>query len=104
VRTLIKNDFDKLFEEYDLILSPTAPSVAFKAGAKEDPMAMYLIDIYTVPVNLCGLPAISVPCGVGEADMPLGLQLIGKPLAEKTVLSAAYNYEQARGSFALPTL
>lgn len=104
VRTLIKNDFDKLFEKYDLILSPTAPSVAFKAGSKQDPMAMYLIDIYTVPINLCGLPAVSVPSGTGEANMPLGLQLIAKPLNEKIILNAGHKYEQARGAFALPKL
>jgi aspartyl-tRNA(Asn)/glutamyl-tRNA(Gln) amidotransferase subunit A len=104
VRTLIKNDVDRLFEKYDVILSPTAPSVAFKAGEKEDPMAMYLIDIYTVPINLCGLPAVSIPCGVGEGGMPLGMQLIGKPLDEATILRAGSNFEKARGAFALPRL
>ena len=104
VRTLIKNDVDRLFEKYDVILSPTAPSVAFKAGEKEDPMAMYLIDIYTVPINLCGLPAVSIPCGTGEGGMPLGMQLIGKPLDEATILRAGANFEKARGAFALPTL
>ncbi len=104
VRTLIKNDVDRLFEKYDVILSPTAPSVAFKAGEKEDPMAMYLIDIYTVPINLCGLPAVSIPCGVGEGGMPLGMQLIGKPLDEATILRAGNNFEKARGAFALPRL
>ncbi len=104
VRTLIKNDFDRLFEKYDVILSPTAPSVAFKAGEKEDPMAMYLIDIYTVPINLCGLPAVSIPCGTGEGGMPLGMQLIGKPLDESTILKAGHNFEKARGAFALPRL
>jgi len=103
-RTLIKRDFDKLFETYDLILSPTAPSVAFKAGEKEDPMAMYMIDIYTVPINLCGLPAVSIPCGTGESGMPIGMQLIGKPLSEKTILNAGYQFEQARGAFASPKL
>ena len=104
VRTLIKHDFDRLFEKYDLILSPTAPSVAFKTGEKEDPMAMYMIDIYTVPINLCGLPAVSIPCGMGEQGMPIGMQLIGKPLSEQTILNAGHQYEQARGAFAPPAL
>jgi len=104
VRTLIKNDFDRLFEKYDIILSPTAPAAAFKAGEKEDPMAMYLIDIYTVPINLCGLPAVSIPCGVDSQGLPLGIQLIGKPLNEDFILKAGHSYETARGAFALPTL
>ncbi len=104
VRTLIKRDFDRLFEKYDLILSPTAPSVAFKTGEKEDPMAMYMIDIYTVPINLCGLPAVSIPCGTGAEGMPIGMQLIGQPLSEQTILNAGHQYEQARGAFAPPAL
>jgi len=104
IRTLIKQDFDNLFEKYDLILSPTAPSVAFKAGEKEDPMAMYMIDIYTVPINIAGLPAISIPSGLNTEGMPIGLQLIGKPLSEKTILNAGHRFEQARGDFPLPKL
>jgi len=101
VRTLIKQDFDKLFEKYDLILSPTTPAVAFKAGEKEDPMAMYMTDIYTVPINIAGLPAISIPCGMSNENMPIGMQLIGKPLSEKTILNAGHVFEQSRGIFPL---
>jgi aspartyl-tRNA(Asn)/glutamyl-tRNA(Gln) amidotransferase subunit A len=104
VRTLIKQDFDNIFEKYDLILSPTTPAVAFKAGEKEDPMAMYMTDIYTVPINIAGLPAISIPCGMSSENMPIGMQLIGKPLSEKTILNAGHIYEQARGSFPLAKL
>lgn len=95
VRTLIKQDFDKLFSRYDLILSPTAPSPAFELGDKSDPMEMYLTDIYTVPVNTAGLTAISVPCAMSSKKMPIGMQLIAKPLGEKTMLRAAYALEKA---------
>lgn len=94
VRTLIKQDFDRAFEQYDLLVSPTAPNVAFKFGEKEDPLAMYLTDVCTVPVNLAGLPGISIPCGFAQG-MPVGLQMIGRPFAEGTLLQAAYAYEQS---------
>jgi len=98
VRRLIKNDFDNVFNEVDTILTPTAPSSAFKIGDKrEDPIAMYLNDVFTVPVNLAGLPAISLPGGLDEAGLPLGLQLIGKPFDEQTVLNAAYALEEKIG-------
>jgi len=98
VRRLIKNDFDNVFNEVDTILTPTAPSSAFKIGNKrEDPIAMYLNDVFTVPVNLAGLPAISLPGGLDEAGLPLGLQLIGKPFDEQTVLNAAYALEEKIG-------
>ncbi|BCJ87108.1 Asp-tRNA(Asn)/Glu-tRNA(Gln) amidotransferase subunit GatA [Effusibacillus dendaii] len=94
VRTLIKQDFDRVFEKFDVIVSPTAPTVAFKAGEQtEDPMTMYLNDIYTIPVNLAGLPGISVPCGLADG-MPVGLQIIGKAFAESTILQTAHAYEQ----------
>lgn len=93
VRTLIKQDFDRAFEQYDLLVSPTAPNVAFKFGEKEDPLAMYLTEVCTIPVNLAGLPGISIPCGFAQG-MPVGLQLIGRPFAEGTLLQAAYAYEQ----------
>jgi len=94
VRTLIKADFDKAFEHCDALLSPTAPTVAFRVGSKTaDPLAMYLSDIATIPVNLAGLPAVSLPCGfVGK--LPVGLQIIGRPFAEETILRAAFAYEQ----------
>ncbi len=97
VRTLIRRDFETVFEQVDLILSPTAPTTAFKLGEKtSDPLTMYLSDIYTVPVNLAGLPAISVPCGF-ISDLPVGLQLIGKMFDEATVLRTAHAYELATG-------
>ncbi|OEH85181.1 aspartyl/glutamyl-tRNA amidotransferase subunit A [Desulfuribacillus stibiiarsenatis] len=95
VRTLIKQDFDKVFEKYDLIVGPTAPTTAFKIGEKTaDPLTMYLNDICTIPINLAGLPAISIPCGFVDG-LPVGLQLIGKAFAESTILQASYAYEQA---------
>ncbi len=95
VRTLIKRDFDALFEKYDCILSPTAPAPAFVAGEKSDPMQMYLTDIYTVPINIAGLAAMSLPCGFGSQGLPIGLQIITKPLGEPAMLRAAYALEQA---------
>src|SRR5210317_2639404 len=95
VRRLIKNDFDSVFNEVDTILTPTAPSSAFKIGDKtEDPISMYLNDVFTVPVNLAGLPAISLPGGLDETGLPLGLQLIGKSFDEQTILNNAYAIEQ----------
>ena len=88
VRQLIKNDFDKAFKDVDAILTPTTPSAAFKMGdKKDDPVSMYLNDVFTVPVNLAGLPAISVPSGYDKNKLPLGLQLIGKPFDEQTILN-----------------
>ena len=95
VRTLIKRDFDNLFSKYDIILSPTAPAPAFIAGDISDPMQMYLTDIYTVPVNIAGLTAISVPCAMSSGGLPIGIQLIAKPFGEQTMLKAAYALEQA---------
>jgi aspartyl-tRNA(Asn)/glutamyl-tRNA(Gln) amidotransferase subunit A len=94
VRTLIKQDFEKAFGRCDVLASPTAPTVAFKIGEKSaDPLAMYLSDIATIPVNLAGLPALSLPCGQGNG-LPIGLQLIGPAFAEETILRVAYTYEQ----------
>jgi aspartyl-tRNA(Asn)/glutamyl-tRNA(Gln) amidotransferase subunit A len=95
VRTLVKRDFDRAFSRVDVIVAPTTPGVAFKHGEKEDPLAMYLNDVYTVGADLAGLPAISVPCGLSRAGLPIGLQVIGKALDEPTVLRAAHAYEQA---------
>ena len=95
MRTLVKRDFDLAFEKIDVILTPTVPTTAFKIGEKiGDPLAMYLQDVYTIPVNLSGTPAISVPCGFTKTNLPIGLQIIGKPLAEETILKAAYAFEQ----------
>lgn len=94
VRTLIKQDFEKAFKKCDVLLSPTAPSVAFKVGEKkDDPLSMYISDIATIPVNLAGLPAISIPCGMSNG-LPIGLQIIGKAFDEETILRAAFTYEQ----------
>jgi aspartyl-tRNA(Asn)/glutamyl-tRNA(Gln) amidotransferase subunit A len=94
VRTLIKQDFDRIFEQYDVVVGPTAPTTAFKIGEKVDnPLTMYLNDILTIPVNLAGLPAISVPCGLADG-LPVGLQIIGKAFDESTVLRVAHAYEQ----------
>ncbi|WP_216830212.1 Asp-tRNA(Asn)/Glu-tRNA(Gln) amidotransferase subunit GatA [Alkalihalobacterium elongatum] len=96
VRTLIKKDFEDVFENYDVIIGPTAPTTAFKIGEKvNDPLTMYANDILTIPVNLAGVPAISVPCGLGENGMPIGLQIIGKHFDENTVYRVAHAFEQA---------
>jgi aspartyl-tRNA(Asn)/glutamyl-tRNA(Gln) amidotransferase subunit A len=96
VRTLIRRDFEQAFERCDVIATPTSPTAAFKLGAKtQDPLQMYLSDIFTISVNLAGLPAISIPCGFTKTGLPIGLQLIGKPFDEATVLKVAHAYEQA---------
>src|SRR6056297_1601374 len=94
VRTLIKNDFDELFEEYDLIVSPTTPTTAFKIGEKMDPLEMYAADIFTVPVNIAGIPAISVPCGFDQKGLPIGIQLMGPHFEEEKLIQAAYSLEK----------
>ncbi len=98
VRVLIKKEFEEIFEKVDLILGPTAPTPAFKIGEKtENPLEMYLADIYTVPANIAGLPAISIPCGnakIEGKELPVGLQLMGKWFDEETLLNAAYVFEQ----------
>ena len=94
VRTLIKGDFDRAFEQCDLIVTAVSPTTAFRIGEKvEDPLTMYLSDIFTIPVNLAGLPGLSVPCGFDRAGLPIGLQIIGKPLDEALMLQAAYVLE-----------
>ncbi|AOH53106.1 aspartyl/glutamyl-tRNA amidotransferase subunit A [Peribacillus muralis] len=96
VRTLIKRDFEDVFEKYDLIVGPTTPTPAFKIGEKvDDPLTMYANDILTIPVNLAGVPGISVPCGFGANGLPLGLQMIGKHFDESTIYRAAHAFEQA---------
>lgn len=97
VRTLIRKDFEDAFSKFDLLLTPTTPSVAFKIGDKvEDPMQMYMNDICTIPVNMAGIPAISIPCGY-DNGMPVGMQLMGAHWQEEKILQAAYAYEQAAG-------
>lgn len=97
VRTLIKQDFDRAFAEVDVLATPTTPRTAFRIGEKiDDPLTMYLEDVCTVPVNLAGVPAVSLPCGM-DGGLPIGLQLIGKPLGEETLLRVAYAYEQIGG-------
>lgn len=96
VRTLIKQDFEKAFSEVDVLLCPTSPTTAFKAGEKtDDPLSMYLSDLMTIPVNLAGLPALSLPCGFDDQGLPIGLQMIANVLQEDVLLQAAYVYEQA---------
>ncbi len=95
VRTLVMNEFKSIFDNYDIILTPTSPTVAFDIGSKiNDPLAMYLSDICTVSVNIAGLPGISIPCGVDKQGMPIGMQLIGNRFTEETLLNAAYTFEQ----------
>jgi aspartyl-tRNA(Asn)/glutamyl-tRNA(Gln) amidotransferase subunit A len=96
VRTLIREDFDRAFERCDVIAGPTSPLPPFKLGEKlADPLAMYLMDVLTIPCNLAGLPGLSVPCGFTQSGLPLGLQLLGRPFDEAGILNAAYAYEQA---------
>ena len=95
VRTLIYREFQQAFQRFDVLITPTSPTVAFKLGEKvEDPMQMYLSDICTIPVNIAGIPAISLPAGFVD-DLPVGMQIIGKPLGEETILRVAHAYEQA---------
>jgi aspartyl-tRNA(Asn)/glutamyl-tRNA(Gln) amidotransferase subunit A len=95
VRTLIRQDFLNVYREVDALITPTTPTPAFKLGAKADPLALYLCDIYTIGVNLAGLPGISVPCGFASSGLPIGLQLIGQPFREANLLAIAHAYEQA---------
>lgn len=97
VRRLVKEDYDKAFKDVDVIICPAAPSVAYKIGEKiANPLEMYLQDACTVPLNLAGLPGISVPCGYNKDKMPIGMQIIGKALDEETILRVAYTYEQSQ--------
>ena len=96
VRHLIKNDFDKVFETVDVLLSPTCPNTAFEIGSKiEDPLSMYLTDIGTISANLAGIPGISIPCGFDSSNMPVGMQLLAPALQEEKLLNTAYNFERA---------
>jgi aspartyl-tRNA(Asn)/glutamyl-tRNA(Gln) amidotransferase subunit A len=105
VRTLVVRDFEAAFQKVDLLLSPTSPTTAFRLGEKtEDPLAMYLNDIFTIPANLSGVPAISLPCGLDAEGLPIGLQLMGPHLDEPTVLRAAHALEQELGFDAVPPI
>ena len=98
MRRLIKNDFDEAYKKVDAILTPSTPSSAFKIGEKlNDPVSMYLNDIFTVPINLAGLPAISLPAGHDKNGLPLGLQVIGKAFDEQSILNIAYSIEKNIG-------
>ncbi len=97
VRTIIRREFDQAFEKYDALITPTSPTVPFKIGEKtDDPIQMYLSDVCTLPINIAGVPAISIPAGFVDG-LPVGLQIIGKPFSEQTILRVAYAYEQASG-------
>jgi aspartyl-tRNA(Asn)/glutamyl-tRNA(Gln) amidotransferase subunit A len=101
VRTLIRREFDAAFEKYDAILTPVTPTPAFKLGEKvDDPVAMYLSDIFTLPVNIAGLPGASIPCGFVDVDgsrLPVGLQVVARPFDEATLLRVGHAYELATG-------
>ncbi len=95
VRTLIRQEFDQAFEKFDALITPTSPTVPFKIGEKvDDPLQMYLSDVFTIPVNIAGLPAITIPAGFADG-LPIGMQIIGKPFSEETILKIAYAYQQA---------
>jgi aspartyl-tRNA(Asn)/glutamyl-tRNA(Gln) amidotransferase subunit A len=99
VRTLLTRDFEQAFGRVDAVVTPTAPTVAFKLGEKlEDPLAMYLNDVYTVTADLVGMPGISVPCGEGKDGLPIGLQILGRHFDEGTVLRLAHAYEHTRAA------
>jgi len=103
VRTLIKQDFDTVFEDVDVLLTPTTPGPAFAINEKQaNPLEMYLNDIFTVPVNMAGLPGLSVPAGLTEERLPLGLQVIGRPFDEATMLRAGQVIEDAAGRLPPP--
>ena len=98
VRTLIRRDFDRAFEQFDVLVGAVSPTVAFRLGEKtDDPLAMYLSDVCTIPVNMGGLPGMSIPCGFSGDGLPIGLQLVGRPLGEEALLRAAYAFEQSTG-------
>jgi aspartyl-tRNA(Asn)/glutamyl-tRNA(Gln) amidotransferase subunit A len=95
IRTLVLRDFQRAFERVDVIVAPTTPGVAFKMGEREDPLQMYLNDVFTIPVNLAGLPGLSMPAGFTQTGLPIGLQIIGKAFDETTLLRVAKAYEAA---------
>ena len=97
MRTLVKGDFDRILRDFDCILSPVAPTTAYKIGEKAaDPLQMYLGDVYTVPVNIAGVPALALPCGADSQGLPIGMQLIGRPFGEGDLYRAGQAFEQDR--------
>jgi len=104
VRTLIKNDFEEQFKKYDILLSPVTPTPAFKIGEKSTPMDMYVSDLFTVPINVGGMAAISVPAGLSREGLPINMQIITNAFCENTMFRAAYNFEQSTGFAAKPKL
>jgi aspartyl-tRNA(Asn)/glutamyl-tRNA(Gln) amidotransferase subunit A len=105
VRTLVIRDYDRAFEDFDVLVSPTSPTTAFRIGERtDDPLAMYLSDVFTIPANLAGVPAISVPCGVDDRGLPVGLQFTGRILDEASILRAANAFEADLGWTARPSL
>src|SRR5439155_26929159 len=105
VRTLVIRDYDEAYERFDLLVGPTSPTTAFKLGEKTgDPLAMYLSDVFTIPSDLSGTPAISIPCGLAPDGLPVGFQIMGKLMDEATVLRAAHALEQDLGFSSRPPL
>jgi len=105
VRTLVIRDYEEAFARFDVLVSPTSPTTAFRLGEKTaDPLAMYLCDVFTIPSDLSGTPAISIPCGLGEDGLPIGFQIMGRLTDERTVLRAAYALEQDLGFSSRPAL
>jgi aspartyl-tRNA(Asn)/glutamyl-tRNA(Gln) amidotransferase subunit A len=105
VRTLVIRDYEQAFERFDVIVSPTSPTTAFRIGERtDDPVAMYLSDIFTIPADLAGVPSISIPCGTDRAGLPIGLQFTGKVLDEPTILRVAHAFEHDLGWAASPSL
>jgi aspartyl-tRNA(Asn)/glutamyl-tRNA(Gln) amidotransferase subunit A len=95
VRTLIKSDFDQAFEKVDVVVAPTSPTPAFKVGERTaDPLQMYLSDVLTTPASHAGLPGISLPCGLTQSGLPIGLQILAAPFQEENILRVAYTFEQ----------
>jgi aspartyl-tRNA(Asn)/glutamyl-tRNA(Gln) amidotransferase subunit A len=105
VRTLVIGDYERAFESFDVLVSPTSPTTAFRIGERtDDPLAMYLSDLFTIPANLAGVPAISVPCGLDDAGLPVGLQFTGRILDEASILKAAHTFEDDLALSARPPL
>jgi len=97
---MIRREMDEAFSKVDVLVAPTAPTAAFPIGDRvDDPLRMYLSDVFTIPVNIAGVAGISVPCGLSSEGLPVGVQLIGPAFKEETLLNVAYAYEQERGAF-----